>query len=75
MVAAYDFSKSYELLQDADTGLYFMELFVGSKLEKVDMLIDTQANGTAIDYNYGASRMAIAHKSSPGYVEMPDGYA
>ena len=28
-----------------------MDLYVGTKLEKMTMLIDTLANGTAIDYN------------------------
>lgn len=33
-----------------------MDLYVGSKIERMSMLIDTLANGTAIEYNYKDSK-------------------
>jgi hypothetical protein len=40
-ISAYDFTRTYELEQDEDTGTYFMDMFLGTKLEKVHILIDT----------------------------------
>lgn len=39
------------------------------------MLIDTQANGTAIAYDSPNSRRSIVHRDKQGMVEMPDGKA
>lgn len=47
---------------DEDTGTYYIETYIGSKLEKRVLLIDTLANGTAIDYNVGNSKDASVHR-------------
>tara|TARA_B110000285_G_C14931779_1_gene517685 strand:+ start:70 stop:255 length:186 start_codon:yes stop_codon:yes gene_type:complete len=46
--AKYDPTRVYELEQDESTGTYYMDMYVGTKMEEVHMLIDSQANGTAI---------------------------
>ena len=51
-VRSFDFSRTYDLIQDEVNGRYYMELYMGTKLQRVDLLVDTQANGTAIDYTY-----------------------
>ena len=43
---------------DEGTGTYYMDMYIGSKLEKKTLLIDTLANGTAIDYEVGNSKDA-----------------
>ena len=75
LTLGYDFSRTYNLIQDDASNLYFFEMFVGSKLEKVNLLVDTQASGTAIKYDTEASRRSIVHKTLTGTVEMPDGHA
>jgi hypothetical protein len=74
-VLAYDFTRTYELEQDEESGTYFFQVFMGTKLEKANLLIDTQANGTAINYNLEASGRGILHQTQPDKIEMPDGYA
>jgi len=71
-VAAQGISKTFELLQDDLDGRYFLEMFVGSKLERVNLLIDTQANGTAISYSYLRSkRMKLSEDRRERTVEVP----
>ena len=74
-VSSYDFTRTYELEQDEDTGTYYMDMFMGTKLENVHLLIDTQANGTAIKYDAQDSRRSIIHHNKRDMVEMPDGKA
>ena len=52
-----------------------MQLFMGTKLEKVNVLIDTQANGTALSYDIGNSARGILHHTQADKIEMPDGSA
>jgi hypothetical protein len=75
LTQAYDMTRVYELEQDDSTGTYYMDMFVGSKLEKVHMLIDTQANGTAIRYNQTNSKRSIVHHNKRDTIEMPGGRA
>lgn len=35
-----------------DDGYYFLNVYVGSNLQARQLLLDTQANGTAVKYNY-----------------------
>ena len=72
---AYDPTIVYELDQDEATGTYYMDMFVGTRMEEVHMLIDTQANGTAIRYNQKHSRRSSVHYSKRDTVEMPGGRA
>lgn len=53
---------------DEDTGTYYMETFIGSKLERKVLLIDTLANGTAIDYQVLNSKDSIVHQDKPGTI-------
>ena len=46
-----EYSYTFELEHDEESGTYYMDLFVGTKLERATLLIDTLANGTAIKYN------------------------
>jgi hypothetical protein len=50
VVNSSDFVPSFGMEHDEDTGTYYFETFIGSKLERKLLLIDTLANGTAIDY-------------------------
>lgn len=52
-----------------------MNMYVGTKMEEVHMLIDTQANGTAIKYNQKNSKRSIVHHNKRDIVEMPGGRA
>jgi hypothetical protein len=36
--------------QDMESGLYFMIAYLGSKGERISMLVDTMADGTAVKY-------------------------
>ena len=51
-----NFSNTLPLEHDEESGTYYMDLYVGTKLERMIMLIDTLANGTAIKYNYTDSK-------------------
>ena len=44
-----DFLENFYLEQNEKTGTYYFEVFVGSDLESRQLLIDTLANGTAIN--------------------------
>ena len=46
-----EYSYTFSLEHDEESGTYYMDLFVGSQLERSTLLIDTLANGTAIKYN------------------------
>ena len=73
--AKYDPTRVYELEQDESTGTYYMDMYVGTKMEEVHMLIDSQANGTAIQYNQKESKRSIVHHNKRNIVEMPGGRA
>ena len=62
IASAYDYTKIYELEQDEATGTYYLDMYVGTKREMVHMLIDTQANGTAIKYDPNRSKRSIVHR-------------
>ena len=62
VASAYDYTKIYELEQDEATGTYYLNMYVGTKREMVHMLIDTQANGTAIKYDPNRSKRSIVHR-------------
>ncbi len=49
-----EFTSRHPLNYDGD--IYSLDLFVGSKLEPRKLVVDTMANGTAIDYNYKNSK-------------------
>ena len=66
---AYDPTKVYELDQDEATGTYYMDMYVGTKMEEVHMLIDSQANGTAIKYNQKETKRSIVHHNKRNIVE------
>ena len=55
-IANCEFSNTFPLEHDEESGTYYMDLFVGTKLERMTLLIDTLANGTAIKYNYTESK-------------------
>ena len=55
--------------QDVESGLYFMISYLGSRTERVGMLIDTMANGTAIKYEVDQSSSRIKHESDVGTIE------
>ena len=42
--------------------------FVGSRNERIPMLVDTMANGTAIKYEVSQSSSKIEHPDDPGKV-------
>jgi len=54
--AQCEFSNTFNLEHDEESGTYYMDLYVGTKLERMTMLIDTLANGTAIKYNFTDSK-------------------
>ena len=56
------FTIQANMQHDEDTGTYFIETYIGSKLEKKVLLIDTLANGTAIDYDVRNSKDSTVHK-------------
>ena len=51
--------QTYELGRDKSSGLFYLNLFVGSRSERVEMLIDTMVTGNAIEYNIDISTTAI----------------
>ncbi len=53
-----EFTIQTNMQHDETTGTYYMDTYIGSKLEKKTLLIDTLANGTAIDYEVGNSKDA-----------------
>eukprot|EP00356_Strombidium_inclinatum_P013704 CAMPEP_0170494034 /NCGR_PEP_ID=MMETSP0208-20121228/14404_1 /TAXON_ID=197538 /ORGANISM="Strombidium inclinatum, Strain S3" /LENGTH=257 /DNA_ID=CAMNT_0010770023 /DNA_START=14 /DNA_END=787 /DNA_ORIENTATION=- len=67
------FVKEMRLTEDAQTSSYFLPLYVGSKLERKELLVDTQANGTVIAYDYLASnsRVKKMDKDHTMTVELP----
>ena len=69
------FQETYDLVQDDETETYFLEAYVGSKVEKLNLLIDTQANGTAIVYDPSTCQRARVHDDIKGTVEFPGGVA
>jgi hypothetical protein len=45
---------------------------MGTKMQAVNLLVDTQANGTAIDYDFYSSKRAKLHSfMGTGVVEVP----
>lgn len=68
-----DFTQKYFLSLNEETGSYFLKVYVGTDLQRKRLLIDTQANGTAI--KAGPSGRSIQHLNQKARVEMPpDGY-
>lgn len=72
-------SYTYQLRQrdivDADkesTGgtVYLMNMFVGKNDQSRWLLVDTQANGTAISYDYENDRYAKPNKALTGKVDL-----
>ena len=65
-------SASFEVVrmleQDEDTGTYYLEVYMGTHLERRVLLIDTLANGTAIDYNSTNSKESVVHFDQPDTV-------
>ena len=79
MLAAADGPRTFKLRQhnilDGDkepTGgtVYLMNMFVGRNSESRWLLVDTQANGTAINYNYEDSRYAEPNKALTGKIDL-----
>jgi len=46
-----------------------MDTYIGSKLEKKSLMIDTLANGTAIDYEVGNSKDSYVYPDKLGRIE------
>ena len=68
-----DFTEKYFLSVNEETGSYFLKVYVGTDMQRKRLLIDTQANGTAI--KAGPSSSSIRHMNQKARVEMPpDGY-
>lgn len=65
---AYSNPISYQLDQDEESGLYFMISYLGSRSERVPILIDTMSNGTAIKYEVDQSSSKIEHLDDLGSV-------
>ena len=74
-MARAGFEEIYDLVQDDETEAYFMEVFVGTKLEKLKLLVDTQSNGTAVVYDPTTSGRSRVHDDLAGTVEFPGGVA
>ena len=67
------FEETYDLLQDAGSETYFMQNFIGSKVQEVNMLIDTQANGTAVAWDPSTSLRSRVHNDQSDTVEFLGG--
>ena len=52
-------------------GYYFFEAFIGGPFQRRQLLIDTQANGTAVQYDIDASLEALVEKDMYGKVSLP----
>ena len=58
-------------LHQEPEGYYFMTVYVGEPMQPKQLLIDTQANGTAIQYDSGVSMEAVEEKQMYAKVLMP----
>ena len=67
-VVISSFAPSVDIEHDEDTGTYYIETFIGSKLERKLLLIDTLANGTAIKYSVVDSKDSKVHNDKPGTI-------
>lgn len=52
-------------------GYYFLTAYIGDPLQAKQLLVDTQANGTAVKYDTENSMEAVPEKNMYGKVEMP----
>lgn len=68
--AVADFTQTQELLQ-GPPGYYFFQAYAGTHLEPRRLLLDTQANGTAVEYDPTKSYASTRHNEMTGTVTMP----
>jgi hypothetical protein len=65
-----NFSRTYLLDQDEETSCYFLNAFVGSNDQLSRLLIDSQANGTAIKYDYNKSMTSKANQTQKERIQL-----
>lgn len=53
----------YVIIQDDDVEQYLLPVYIGSHVIRKNLLIDTLANGTIIDYDPEKSRNSVVHYS------------
>ena len=60
-----------KVLTQNPPGYYFMTAYIGDPISPKQLLVDTQANGTAVKYDTESSMEAVPEKNMYAKVEMP----